>query len=48
MLYTPGVTIAMVLGVAQLLHFAVRHVRPSRGGSGTLLALATNTLYTAG
>ena len=46
----PGVTIAMVLGVALLLYVVVRRVSPSRGGSGTLLALATGwagTLYAA-
>lgn len=48
--YASGVSIAMVLGVALLVYFVVRRVSPSRGGSGTLLALATGwagTLYAA-
>jgi hypothetical protein len=48
--YASGVTLAMVLGVALLVYFVVRRVSPSRGGSGTLLALATGwagTLYAA-
>ena len=48
--YASGVTLAMVLGVALLLYFVVRRVSPHRGGSGTLLALATGwagTLYAA-
>jgi len=48
--YASGVTLAMVLGVALLLYFVVRRVSPHRGGSGTLLALATGwagTIYAA-